>query len=380
MSTSRPKQAPNEARRLEAVGRLAGGVAHDLNNLLTVIAGYAELLRGGIEDPDDRRALDEIRAAARKAASLSRELLAFGQDEAGELQAMDLNGVISGIREMLSRLATEEVSFRCELHPTIGPVMADRALLEQAVVHLVGSARDAVGSVGAITLRTFPLETDASVRPTGLPPGSYVCLSVSDDRGGDPDSTEHVFEPHFSDRDGGLDQDLGLASAYGIVKQLGGELTVRGAPEGTTFTAYLNRAESPSRSESPRHPSPAGDGPATVLVVEDEESVRKLVRIMLTRSGHRVIESARPEEALELARTHSHEIDLLLTDVVMPQMNGRELAERIQQIRPMPVVFMSGYTGDALANRRVLDADTVLLQKPFTAAQLASALREALNG
>ncbi len=380
MSTSRPKQAPNEARRLEAVGRLAGGVAHDLNNLLTVIAGYAELLRGGIEDPDDRRALDEIRAAARKAASLSRELLAFGQDEAGELQAMDLNGVISGIREMLSRLATEEVSFRCELHPTIGPVMADRALLEQAVVHLVGSARDAVGSVGAITLRTFPLETDASVRPTGLPPGSYVCLSVSDDRGGDPDSTEHVFEPHFSDRDGGLDQDLGLASAYGIVKQLGGELTVRGAPEGTTFTAYLNRAESPSRSESPRHPSPAGDGPATVLVVEDEESVRKLVRIMLTRSGHRVIESARPEEALELARTHSDEIDLLLTDVVMPQMNGRELAERIQQIRPMPVVFMSGYTGDALANRRVLDADTVLLQKPFTAAQLASALREALNG
>jgi CheY-like chemotaxis protein len=380
VTTSRSQQAPNEARRLEAVGRLAGGVAHDLNNLLTVIAGYAELLRGGVEDSDDRRALDEIRAAARKAASLSRELLAFGQNEAGELQAMDLNRVVSGIREMLSRLATEEVSFRCELHPTIGPVMADRALLEQAVVHLVGSSRDAVGSVGAITLRTFPLETDANVRPTGLPPGSYVCLSVSDDRGGDPESTEHVFEPHFSDRDGGLEQDLGLASAYGIVKQLGGELTVGSGPEGTTFTAYLNEAESPVPSESAPAPSPAEDGPATVLVVEDEESVRKLVRIMLTRSGHRVIESARPEEALELARTHANEIDLLLTDVVMPQMNGRELAERIQQISPMPVVFMSGYTGDALANRRVLDADTVLLQKPFTAVQRASALREALDG
>jgi CheY-like chemotaxis protein len=380
VTTSRRQQAPNEARRLEAVGRLAGGVAHDLNNLLTVIAGYAELLRGGVEDSDDRRALDEIRAAAKKAASLSRELLAFGQNEAGELQAMDLNRVISGIREMLSRLATEEVSFRCELHPTLGPVMADRALLEQAVVHLVGSARDAVGSVGAITLRTFPLETDATIRPAGLPPGSYVCLSVSDDRGGDPESTEQVFEPHFSDPDGGLDQDLGLASAYGIVKQLGGELTVGSGPEGTTFTAYLNQAESSVRSESWPTPAPADDGPATVLVVEDEESVRKLVRIMLTRSGHRVIESARPEEALDLARTHADEIDLLLTDVVMPQMNGRELAERIQQIRPMPVVFMSGYTGDALATRRVLDADTVLLQKPFTAAQLASALREALDG
>ena len=375
-----------QAQKMEAVGQLAGGVAHDFNNLLTAIIGNAELLLKTI-GPEDRRRLDvlEINRAAHRAATLTRQLLAFSRKQVLQPRIVDLNTVVTELTTMLRRLIGEHVELELRLEPGLGRVLADPGQLEQVITNLAVNARDAMPSGGTLTIRTA--NVDAEDVPPSSPEstpllGSLVALSVSDVGVGMDERTQaRLFEPFFTTKELGRGTGLGLATVYGIVRQSGGHIRVSTRlNQGSTFTIYLPRAEGSPVHPDPTQPAELPRGTGTVFVVEDEDTVRHLACRVLRANGYHVVEAVDPGAALRLALEQARPADLLLTDIVMPGMSGPVLAERlVSQWPDLKVLYMSGYADEAIERQGALPADGALLEKPFTARQLADRVRQALS-
>ena len=372
-----------QSQKMEAIGRLAGGVAHDFNNLLTAINGYADIIIARLSGDDSiRQDAEEIRKAGKRAAMLTSQLLAFSRRQVLQTRVLNLNEVITDSINMLRRLIGEDIDLVTRLDDDLEWVKADPGQIEQVIMNLAVNARDAMPRGGALTIETANTLIDENYarKHVSARLGRYVRLKVRDTGCGmDEETRLRIFEPFFTTKERGKGTGLGLSTVYGIVKQSGGHITVESQPDsGTTFRILLPMAEekvaeadAPAQAHSPK-------GSETILVVEDEEAVRKLTRIILSVGGYTVLEAANGFEALELCGQRS--IDLLLTDVVMPQMSGRELVEKVSLIRPrMKVLYMSGYTDDAIVRHGVLDAGVPLLQKPFTPDTLSRKVREILD-
>ncbi|PYQ12619.1 MAG: hypothetical protein DMF80_16795 [Acidobacteria bacterium] len=376
-----------QAQKIEAVGRLAGGVAHDFNNLLNVITGYGQMLFRRLADGPEREKTRAILQAADRAAGLTRQLLAFSRKQVLEPKILDLNAVVSGMDEMLRRLIGEDIALETDLASGLGLTKADPGQLEQVLMNLVVNARDAMPRGGRLRLETANAEMDeAYVRDhLGARPGRYVMLAVQDTGlGMDAETQKHIFEPFFTTKEKGKGTGLGLATVYGIVKQSEGYIWVESAPgAGTTISIYLLRSEGEQVPDEPRRPAAeevAPRGTETVLLVEDEDMVRRMTREVLEGAGYQVLEASSGFEALRLSAGHRGRLDLMLTDVVMPGMSGRELAERLAPVRPaMKVLYMSGHTDDAIFHHGVTQAGTGFLQKPFTPEALERRIREMLG-
>jgi PAS domain S-box-containing protein len=371
-----------QAQKMEAVGRLAGGVAHDFNNVLAVVQGYSELLARQLVAGDEKvEQVSEIQKAAERAASLTRQLLAFSRKQVLQPKVLDLNDVLSDMEKMLRRLIGEHIEVCVDGAPGLWPVRADPGQLEQIVLNLALNARDSMPQGGRLTLETrnVVIGEDTAVG-AGLSPGSYVKLSVKDTGFGmDSGVLQHIFEPFFTTKELGKGTGLGLATVYGVVQQSGGHITVaseRG--KGSTFEIYLPRVEAVADARDAA-PAPALGGSETILLVEDEDSLRAMVRELLRAGGYTVLDTQSGADAIEIAGSRPAPIHLLLTDVVMPQISGPELANAVRARRPgIKVVYMSGYSDEAIAPHGVLDPGTVLLSKPFTAHALAQKVAEAL--
>jgi signal transduction histidine kinase/CheY-like chemotaxis protein len=375
-----------QAQKMDAVGRLAGGVAHDFNNLLTVILGRTDILLHPLKPEDPmRRGTELIQRTAGRAADLTRQLLAFSRKQVLEPVVLDLSAVTTDMKDMLGRLIGEDVALLTTPTPGLGRVKADRGQIEQVIMNLAVNARDAMPQGGRLIVETADIDLDDEYvrRHVGARPGPHVMLAVSDTGTGIPHEIQpQIFEPFFTTKEQGKGTGLGLATVYGIVKQSGGYIEVDSEPgQGTTFRVYLPRldAERAPVDRSAR-PAAAAGGTETILLVEDEEGVRELARDILRASGYTVLEARNGPEALLLCERHQGPLDMLLTDVVMPRMSGRELAERLAPLRPdLSVLYMSGYTDDAVIRHGVLGAGTAFLQKPFTPAILAQRVRETLD-
>jgi signal transduction histidine kinase/CheY-like chemotaxis protein len=376
-----------KSQRMEAVGRLVAGVAHDFNNLLTVILGTADLLLHGTGPADPRQAgLGEIKSAAERAAILIRRLLAFSRQQVLEPRVLDPNSLIGELEGLLRRLIGEDVELRTRLAPDLGTVRADPGQLEQVILNLAVNSRDAMPGGGTLTLETANVELDeayARDHPS-VRPGPYVMLAVSDTGVGmDAATRAHIFEPFFTTKGRDQGTGLGLATVHGIVSQSGGYIWLYSEPgKGTTFKIYLPRVdEPPAPAAAADVPTRELTGSETVLVVEDEDAVRALMRLTLEARGYQVLAAASPKEALELVARHPGSIPLVVTDVIMPGMSGGELAGRLAALRPeIRVIFVSGYTDDTIAHQGVLDPGVHFLQKPFTLEGLARKVREVLDG
>ncbi len=374
------------SQKLEAVGRLSGGIAHDFNNLLGVIIGYSEALQQkiGSEDPY-REAVDEIQKAGQRAASLTQQLLAFSRRQVLEPKILDLNSIVKDVEKMLRRLIGEDIELRTILSEGLARVKADRGQIEQVILNLAVNSRDAMPLGGKLTLETSNIvltEADAA-RHRFVSPGPCVMLQVSDTGTGmDSQVQSHVFEPFFTTKEKGKGTGLGLATVYGIVKQSGGYIWLESEPgKGAKFIICLPRVEGMVEEETrkPAMPAMRAVGPRTILLVEDEPSLRKLTRRVLVESGYTVLEAAGAPEAMETARRSDSPIDLLLTDIVMPGMNGHELAAQLSAQRPdMKVLFMSGYTDGAVATHGELKPGIAILRKPFSRDTLAKYVAEVL--
>ena len=372
------------AQKMDAVGRLAGGVAHDFNNLITAMTGYTDLLLESLSPSDTRRFdVKQIGIAARRAAGLTQQLLAFSRKQVMHLQMLDLNEVVSAIDLMLRRLIGEDVQLESVLEPGAGRVRADLGQLEQVIVNLAVNARDAMPRGGKLTIETSEIELDeayARERAEAVAPGRYVALTVTDTgHGMDDETLENVFEPFFTTKEAGRGTGLGLATVYGIVTQSGGHIDVTSDPGGgTTFRIYLPRVEAEA---APLPAAPAREtvgGSETILLVEDEVMLRTLIRQQLERRGYAVLEAGTAADALALAATHERPIELLLTDVVMPDLSGFEVAERVEAKRPETrVLYMTGYSERALDDRAGGVED--ILPKPFTIDELARRVRDVLD-
>ncbi|MGH9804980.1 MAG: PAS domain S-box protein, partial [Candidatus Acidiferrales bacterium] len=377
-----------QSQKMEAVGRLAGGIAHDFNNLLMVIAGHGELLHDKLpkESPLLRHA-DEIRQTADRATALTRQLLAFSRRQVLQPRVLDLNSVVGDMESMLGRLIGEDIELVTRLNPELGRVKADPSQLEQVLMNLVVNARDAMPEGGKLTLVTDNVQLDEaySNAHVAVKPGEYVMLAVSDTgRGMEKEILAHAFEPFFTTKEKGKGTGLGLATAYGIVKQSGGNIWVYSEPgHGTTFKVYLPRVgqgAEPAVLPAPRRESGKVRDKLNVLLVEDEAPLRLLVRSFLESSGHNVLEAGSGEEALRIAAESKQPIHLLMTDVVMPGITGRVLADQLAGRHPgMKVLFMSGYTEDAIVHHGVLEAGLAFLQKPFTITALAQKMKEVMG-
>ncbi len=377
-----------QSQKMEAVGRLAGGVAHDFNNLLTAISGYSELLLHRLPEYSTlRRDVEEIRKAGDRAATLTRQLLAFSRRQILQPKVLDLNAVVGGMERMLRRLIGEDIELSADLSPSLSPVKADPGQIEQVIVNLAVNARDAMPGGGRIRIATSDAELSPAyaVAHPGVVPGPHVLLSVADTGHGMSEETRaHLFEPFFTTKEKGKGTGLGLATVYGIVQQSGGHIRVTSVPGGgATFFIYLPRIESGEgdlpggQHLSLPRPSP---GTETILLAEDEEVVRRLAREILSENGYKVLEAGNGREALLISEAHRGEIHLLLTDVVMPTMSGRELTDRIRPLRPdLRIMYMSGYTDDAILRHGVLENGIPFLQKPFTPEELARKVREVLD-
>ncbi|MFO0665396.1 MAG: ATP-binding protein [Polyangiaceae bacterium] len=375
-----------QAQKLEAVGRLAGGIAHDFNNLLSVILSYSEILSSDLQPNDAARAdLDEIKKAGQRAAELTRQMLAFSRQQILDLRILDLNDIIGNVNKMLARVIGEDIEFKLPMAPKLAKVKADPGQIEQVLMNLVVNARDAMPTGGKLTIETSNVELDASYaqEQEGVTPGPYVMMAVSDTGTGIDKATQaHVFEPFFTTKEVGKGTGLGLSTVFGIVKQSGGNIRLYSEPGvGTSFKIYLPRAEGKTdwklaNSESTQE----ARGTETILLVEDEDQVRGVAVGILKRAGYHVLEARSPAEALLIDEQHPTKIHLLLTDVVMPKMNGRLLAERIGSTRAgIKTIFMSGYTDNVVVQHGVLDSGASFLQKPFTPDSLTRKVRQVLD-
>ncbi len=382
------RQAEEQLRlsqRLEAVGRLAGGVAHDFNNLLSVIISYADFAFESLRDPDPvREDIREIQKAGRRAETLTRQLLAFSRKQVLEPIVLNLNKIILDVETMLRRVLGEDIEIVPRLKEDVGTVQADPGQVEQVIMNLAVNARDAMPRGGKLTIETRDVDLDdlCAAQHAGVPPGSYVLLSVSDTgEGMDAGTREHIFEPFFTTKEKGKGTGLGLATVYGIVKQSGGNICVYSeVGHGTTFQVYLPRVDGAITATRRRPPSIAAAGCETVLIVEDEDAVRKLAERILRSTGYHVLSAGSGGDALLLCEKCVGAIDLLLTDVIMPQMSGRALAERLTKLTPnLRVVYMSGYTDDAIVHHGVLEPGMHFIGKPFSAADLAKKVRDVLD-
>ena len=373
-----------QAQKLEGIGRLAGGVAHDFNNLLGIILGSAELLAESVDLSQVRRRAGEIQKAGQRAANLTKELLAFGRKQVLELKVTDLNAKVSEIRDTLVRMVGEGIEISTSLSANLGRVRADPNQIEQILLNLVMNARDAMPKGGKITIETQNIELREAYAGThsAVVPGRYVMIAVSDSGVGmDAETLAHIFEPFFTTKSSGTG--LGLATVYGAVKQSGGNIWAYSEPgKGTTFKVYFSRvdgaAESAGGGESNAGAMPKGT--ETILLVEDSDSLRGVTKEFLQGAGYNVVEARNGNDAVQVARTHKPAIHLLLTDVVMPGMSGRESADEIKRIHPETrVLFMSGYTATAIVHRGVLDEGVSLLTKPFTRSGLMQKVHEMLK-
>jgi PAS domain S-box-containing protein len=373
-----------QAQKLEAVGRLAGGIAHDFNNLLGVILGYSEIL-GRQASEAQRAKLDQITKAAERAAGLTRQLLAFSRRQVIEPEVLDLNLLLSDLQTMLGRMIGEDIDLAIVPGADLGQVKADPGQLEQVVMNLSVNARDAMPDGGLLRLETANVELDAreAARHPTMAPGPYVLLTVSDTGCGmEKEMLSKIFDPFFTTKEPGKGTGLGLATVYGIVKQAGGFVWVYSeVGQGTTFKIYLPRVDERVSASEPRETATPSKGWETILLVEDEASLRAITREILEEHGYRVVQAADASEAMGISDRHPEPIHLLVTDVVMPGLNGRQLADSLLALRPsLSVLFMSGYTDDVIAHRGVLDPGTLFLSKPFTTQALLRRVREALGG
>ena len=376
-----------QVQRMDAVGRLAGGVAHEVNNMMTAILGFTDLLLDPTRPGDPRRAdLLQIRKAAERAATVTAQLLAFSRRQLRQPRVVDLNLVITELHPMLLRLLGEDKPLTVRLEQDLWPVHADRGQLEQVVINLALNARDAMPRGGRFSIESANVvldETYLSRHPaTAIAPGSYVRLVVSDTGSGIPPEVQaRIFEPFFTTKPVGQGTGLGLSMVYGIVKQSGGFVWVYSEPgQGTAFKLYLPRVGLLPEARGPMAEGSVPRGEETVLVVEDDEMVRLLTARLLASRGYAPIEARNGNQALALVRAHPGEIQLVLSDVVMPELGGAEFARRLAELQPeLPILFMSGFTDDEVVRRGLLDPDAPYLQKPFDAGSLARRVREILD-
>jgi two-component system cell cycle sensor histidine kinase/response regulator CckA len=372
-------------QQLEAIGRLAGGVAHDFNNILSIIMGHDELLMAAVgEDENARNGLEQIRRAADRAASLTHQLLAFSRKQVLQPKVLDLNDAVAAVQKMLSRVIGEDIELVASLHPSLVAVKADPGQVEQVLMNLAVNARDAMPHGGRLMMETSNVEAAAELaRDLDLAPGRYAMLKVTDTGNGiDAITLSHVFEPFFTTKPVGKGTGLGLATAYGIVKQSGGSIQVESeVGRGATFRIYLPVAQgSLSKQQEPTAVEKVAGGTETILIAEDEPDLRELARIFLEGYGYKVLEAANGQQAIQMADAFGGPIDLLLTDVIMPGMSGPQLAVKILGKRPQTkIVYMTGYTDDMVVQHKVLEPGVKLLQKPFGKLELALKVRSTLN-
>jgi PAS domain S-box-containing protein len=374
------------AQKMEAIGRLSGGIAHDFNNLLGVIMGYSQVMKRSLGPAHSSyEHAEEIEKASQRAVSLTRQLLAFSRQQVLEPAILNLNALVSDMEKMLPRLIGEDIKLNLILAPTLGQVKADQGQIEQVVMNLAVNARDAMPGGGKLIIQTANVELDVAytLEHPGSKPDRYVMLAVTDTGiGMDPETQAHIFEPFFTTKERDKGTGLGLATVYGVVKQSGGYIAVDSEKgKGASFSVYLPRVE---QAVAVPEASPAKtltlQGSETILLVEDAEPLRKLAHMFLKDNGYQVLTAADGEEALQVARQHAAPIQLLLTDVVMPGINGRVLAERLAPWQlGMKVLYMSGYTDSFIAGHGVLEAGTHLLHKPFTEEALMRKVREVLD-
>ncbi len=375
-----------QAQKMEAIGQLTGGIAHDFNNLLTVINGYSELTLQGLKADDPLRPnLEQVKEAGERAAALTRQLLAFSRKQVLEPRVLDLNAVVTNIDKMLTRMIGEDIDLVATLLPELGRVKADPGQVEQVIMNLAVNARDAMPQGGKLTIETADVELDDTyVRMhVGAKPGRHVMLAVSDTGCGmDAETQKRVFEPFFTTKEKGKGTGLGLATVYGIVKQSGGSIWVYSeVGKGTTFKVYLPRVEEQPDAVLPGTVRAASlKGLETILLIEDDEPLRKLALSILRHGGYHVLEASDREKAIQICGQHQGPIHLMLTDVVMPGISGQEVAQRLAATRPdMKALFMSGYTDDTVIRHGVLNQNMAFLQKPFTTHGLLRKVREVLD-
>ena len=382
---ARSEEQLRQSQKLEAIGRLAGGIAHDFNNLLTVILSYSDMLLHDLPSSDPRHGeITQIQRAGVRAADLTRQLLAFSRQQVLDPSNLDVNEILTSVNSILTRVVGEDVELRMQLGTDLGSVRVDRSQVEQVIMNLVVNARDAMPDGGRISIRTEAVELDEELAGSRLEvsPGPYVMLSVSDTGSGmDKETQARIFEPFFTTKELGKGTGLGLSTAFGIVKQSGGSIWLYSEPgAGTTFKIYLPRVADGTKAPSAKAAElPRGD--ETILLVEDEEQVRVVAASILRRAGYSVLAAASPGEAISIAERAEKPIDLLVTDVIMPKMNGRLLAERLVAGQPgIKVLFMSGYTDDIILHHGVLDGAVAFLQKPLTRDSLTRRVRQVLDG
>jgi PAS domain S-box-containing protein len=374
-----------QSQKMEAIGRLAGGIAHDFNNLLTVIKGTCQLSLLDLREGDPlKKNLEEIKSASDRAADLTRQLLAFSRKQILEMRVLDLNTVIKNLEKMVRRIIGEDIELVTFLTEGIGRVRADPGQMEQAIINIVVNARDAMPGGGKLTIETANVELDEAYakKHIAVQPGRYVMLSISDTGVGmTSEVKERVFEPFFTTKEMGKGTGLGLSTVYGIVKQSGGNIWVYSEPgKGTTFKIYLPRVDEPLEELKEEVIKEIPQGSETVLIVEDEEVVRKLAVRLLKKQGYKVLEASDGGKAFILCEEYNEPIHLILTDVVMPGMGGRDLVERLKEIHPeAKALYMSGYTDNVILHHGILEKGIVFIQKPFTLESLARKVREVLD-